>query len=119
IQKEFAVAEIYCAECQRNVEEPHPDAYSSEHYRRIHRFGQSVPYSMPTVVMRNKPPLTDQQKRAREALLADRKAGPPPPKPTLSVSEAMRTLADQPLSPEDTVRLNAQRENDLVTRGAG
>jgi hypothetical protein len=100
--------QYYCGPTHRDV------AYSEANTIARHRNEPAVfslPHNAGAEIRRTQVP-------GRAALEADRRTAPTPPR-TLSVREGYAALADQPLSPEDSERLNRERETDMYIRAAG
>lgn len=86
---------IQCAECKRDVDPlTHPAPWSLAHrdYAQHRAATMKAPMSMPTIIARSAgPTLTPKQQRARDEVLAARRA----PHRTLTATEGWAALADQ------------------------
>jgi hypothetical protein len=122
---------IYCRECNRDVcAETHPSAYTPEHLE----FNRRTPFSTPITVAPTTRTLSPAQRWARKEVLAAREAAAREAAPRQTAREAVlaareAAAARQPTSvraadtaisalrsPDDTRRLHAAEEADMITK---
>jgi hypothetical protein len=101
-----------CRVCGKEI--PWPESYCRTEPCRSLDETAAARMSMPLTVMRSNDHF-DARKEVQADLAKRRSA----PHRTLSVSEAARALGNQSMSPEDSARLNNERENDMLIRAAG